>query len=40
MLLAQSETPDVPLVLLSSDDELNAAASAEGLQVENSNLHP
>jgi predicted nucleic acid-binding protein len=28
-----------PVVLVSADDELNAAASAEGLQVENPNLH-
>lgn len=26
--------------LISADDELNAAAAAEGLQVENPNLHP
>jgi uncharacterized protein len=28
------------VVLISSDDALNAAASAEGLQVENPNAHP
>ena len=28
------------LILVSADDELNAAAAAEGLQVENPNLHP
>jgi hypothetical protein len=27
-------------ILISADDELNAAAAAEGLQVENPNLHP
>lgn len=29
-----------PLILLSSDQELNAAAAAEGLQVDDPNLHP
>ncbi len=36
--------PDAPapadFYLVSADDELNAAAAAEGLQVENPNLHP
>jgi hypothetical protein len=40
VVLAQNDTPDAQIVLLSSDDELNAAASVEGLQVENPNLHP
>lgn len=29
-----------PLIFLSADDHLNAAASAEGLAVDNSNQHP
>jgi uncharacterized protein len=29
-----------PLILLSADDRLNAAASAEGLAVDNPNDHP
>jgi predicted nucleic acid-binding protein len=29
-----------PFLFVSADDELNAAATAEGLQVENPNLHP
>ena len=28
------------LILVSADDELNAAATAEGLPVENPNAHP
>ncbi|MBV8781799.1 MAG: type II toxin-antitoxin system VapC family toxin, partial [Phycisphaerae bacterium] len=36
--LAQAE--GTPIRLLSADDELNAAAIAEGLAVENPNLHP
>jgi len=40
-LAAQSElAPDVEIYLVSADDELNAAAAAEGLQVKNPNLHP
>ena len=40
LLLARRDDPDNELFLLSADDELNAAAFAEGLQVENPNLHP
>jgi uncharacterized protein len=32
--------PSSDLVLVSADDELNAAASAEGLKAENPNSHP
>ncbi len=39
-LLARHDYPKNELVLVSADDELNAAAVAEGLQVENPNLHP
>jgi hypothetical protein len=38
-LLAQSDAPEMLFVFLSSDDELNAAATSEGLQVENPNSH-
>jgi uncharacterized protein len=40
LLLARHDYPDSELVLLSADDELNAAAMAEGLRVENPNLQP
>jgi predicted nucleic acid-binding protein len=40
-LLARAELPPTTeFFLVSADDELNAAAAAEGLQVENPNLHP
>jgi predicted nucleic acid-binding protein len=40
-LAAQAEfAPHVGFYLVSADDELNAAAIAEGLQVENPNLQP
>ena len=29
-----------PFILVAADKELNAAAAAEGVQVENPNLHP
>lgn len=35
-----SKSGDQELILVSADDELNAAAATEGLQVENPNLHP
>jgi predicted nucleic acid-binding protein len=40
LILAYRQMPDLQLVLLSADDELNAAAVAEGFSVENPNLHP
>jgi hypothetical protein len=39
-VLAQHEIPNAKFIFLSSDSELNTAAIAEGLQVENPNLHP
>jgi predicted nucleic acid-binding protein len=39
-VLARSDMPSAELVLLSCDAELNAAASAEGLRVEDPNPHP
>ncbi len=40
-LLSRAELPGPPdFYLVSADDELNAAAAAEGLRVENPNLHP
>jgi len=39
-LLARTDVTGLQLVLLSSDGELNAAATAEGLQVENPDRHP
>lgn len=40
LLLARRDDPNNELLLVSADDELNAAAKAEGMQVENPNLHP
>jgi uncharacterized protein len=40
-LLSRQALPTAAdFVLVSADDELNAAATAEGLQVDNPNLHP
>lgn len=40
-LLSRPESPEsAEFYLVSADDELNASAAAEGLQVENPNLHP
>ncbi len=40
-LLSRTELPaSTEYYLVSADDELNAAAAAEGLQVENPNQHP
>jgi predicted nucleic acid-binding protein len=39
-VLARSAMPSTELVLLSCDAELNAAATAEGLPVEDPNPHP
>lgn len=40
-LLSRAELPSTTeFFLVSADDELNAAAAAEGLQVENPNVHP
>jgi predicted nucleic acid-binding protein len=39
-VLARNDMPDAELVLLSCDAELNAAAAAEGLPVEDPNPHP
>jgi predicted nucleic acid-binding protein len=40
LLAFQSEPFPREFYLISADDELNAAAAAEGLQVENPNLYP
>ena len=39
-LAARTDAPNSVLTLVSSDTELNAAAAAEGLRVENPNPHP
>jgi hypothetical protein len=39
-LLARNEAGDSEFALLSSDEELNAASAAEGLQVQNPLQHP
>jgi len=40
LTLVRHDDPTIELVVLSADDELNAAATVEGFRVENPNLHP
>jgi hypothetical protein len=39
-LSALARSVQATMIFVSADDELNAAAVMEGLQVENPNLHP